>query len=299
VTAAAVTAALVVAVGGALRLALLAGRRARVVRRFRDPTGDPAGIRMPAFAPMTAPPRLASALADAAIDIAPDTAFSLWCAAVPLAAVVALVVAGPVPGAGAVIAGVTGPLVLLHSRRGRADARLESQLPAGLEAVARALRSGASLRQAVEEAAGRTPGRLGDELGRVAVQAARGYPLVGALEAMARRRPLPGVRLAVAALCLGAETGGTQARAVDGVATTLRDRLGVAAEVKALSAQARMSALVMSVAPLAFGAFAAATDPRTAAFLFHTMAGSLLLGAGALLDGAGWLWMSRLSRVAA
>ena len=118
-----------------------------------------------------------------------------------------------------------------------------------------------------------------------------------ALEGLGERQPLPGVRLAVAALCLGVETGGAQARAVDGVASTLRDRLAVTAEVRALSAQARLSALIIGVAPVGFGAFAAATDPRTARFVFHTVPGLLLLATGLALDALGWLWMRRLSRV--
>jgi tight adherence protein B len=120
---------------------------------------------------------------------------------------------------------------------------------------------------------------------------------VAALEAFAARRPSPGVRLAVAALCLGVDTGGAQARAVDGVAATMRERLAVEAELRALSSQARMSALVIGLAPLGFGAFAAATDPRTSDFLLHTPAGLAFVCVGLLLDGAGWLWMQRLCRV--
>ena len=132
----------------------------------------------------------------------------------------------------------------------------------------------------------------------MADQAGHGAGLVEALEALAARRPRPGVRLAVAALCLGVDTGGAQARAVDGVAATMRERLAVEAEVRALSSQARMSALVIGLAPLGFGAFAAATDPRTSEFLLHTPVGLALVCVGLLLDGAGWLWMQRLCRVA-
>ena len=181
------------------------------------------------------------------------------------------------------------------------------ELPLALESIARSLRSGASVRQAIGEAAAarragpgrRRPGagRLQAELATVADQAGHGAGLVEALEALAARRPSPGVRLAVAALCLGVDTGGAQARAVDGVAATMRERLAVEAEVRALSSQARMSALVIGLAPLGFGAFAAATDPRTSEFLLHTPAGLALVSVGLLLDGAGWLWMQRLCRV--
>ena len=65
------------------------------------------------------------------------------------------------------------------------------------------------------------------------------------------------------------------------------------------SSQARISALVIGLAPVGFGAFAATTDPRTAEFMFHTPAGLALLVAGLVLDTLGWLWMQRLARVAA
>jgi tight adherence protein B len=181
--------------------------------------------------------------------------------------------------------------------RGRGAALVEAALPECLESVARALRSGASLRQAVGEAATTTPGALGKELDRVADEAGHGMPLVASLEELGLRRPLPGLQLAVAALCLGSETGGAQAQAVDGVATTIRERLAIVAEARALAPQARMSALVIGLAPVGFGVFAASTDPRTAQFLLHTSAGLILLAAGLTLDGLGWLWMQRLCRV--
>ena len=157
----------------------------------------------------------------------------------------------------------------------------------------------AKMKQAVAEAATATPGVLGNELKRVAEAAARGTPLVQALETWGDRCPRPGVRLAVAALCLGAETGGAQARAVDGVAATLRERLAVAGEVKALTSQARAWMLVIAAAPVAFCVFASATDPRTSTFLFRTPAGLICMAAGISLDIAGGFWMRRLCRVTA
>jgi tight adherence protein B len=124
-----------------------------------------------------------------------------------------------------------------------------------------------------------------------------GVPLAAALDGWAARRPLPAVRLGVAALALAAETGGASARAVDGVAETIRGRLAVGAEVRALSAQARLSALVIVLAPLAFTALAMASDKGTTTFLFQTPAGLACLVAGLGLDAIAAFWMQRLSRV--
>jgi len=210
---------------------------------------------------------------------------------------VAAVVGGPglVVVAGLVVAG--GPslgLVLLGDRR---DRRIEGRLPEALEAVARALRSGASLRLALAEATPAVPGALGRDLRSVVAAAEAGVPLAAALDGWVDRRPLPGVRLAVATLGLGVEAGGARARALDGVAATLRGRLAVAAEVRALSSQARLSGLVIALSPIAFSALSTATDRQTAAFLFRTPLGlgCLLLGLG--LDALAAAWMVRLCQV--
>jgi tight adherence protein B len=301
----------VVALGAAARAAARAGRHATIaVRLPSDAAGGGQRLRPP-----PPPAWLEAALLDAAVDIPAATVWAAWLAALVVAALGAVVVSGVAAGVlAALVVGGVAP-VALRARRGRADSRLEEQLPLALESIARSLRSGASVRQAIAEAAaapgglrggaragggrrGSTRGRLQTELAIVADQAGHGAGLVEALEALAARRPRPGVRLAVAALCLGVDTGGAQARAVDGVAATMRERLAVEAEVRALSSQARMSALVIGLAPLGFGAFAAATDPRTSEFLLHTPVGLALVGVGLLLDGAGWLWMQRLCRVA-
>ena len=289
---------LVLTLGGVTRLAVASGQRGGVVRRL-DGAGPAPGAEGVLRRLGGRPPRwLAPALVAGGVDVEPAVAWALWWIGGGLLFLVVLVGGGPLPAALVLVTAAVVPVLTLRSRRGHGPARVEAALPGALEAMARALRSGGSMRQAVEEAAAATSGPLSDELRLVSAQAARGAPLVTALQALGERQPLPGVRLAVAALCLGVETGGAQARAVDGVAATLRDRLAVAAEVRALSAQARLSAIVIGLAPLGFGAFAAATDPRTAAFVFHTVPGLLLLAVGLTLDAVGWLWMRRLCRVA-
>jgi tight adherence protein B len=182
--------------------------------------------------------------------------------------------------------------------RRRAE-RYEAAVPEVLENLARALRSGAGLRPALAEAAADGPVPPRADLAAVVAAADRGAALVPALEEWAHRRPSPSVRLAVAALCLGVETGGAQARALDGVAATLRQRLAAAAEARALATQARASALVIALAPVAFCALATGTDPRVGAFLFRTPAGLAALAAGLGLDAVGAWWMARLTRLPA
>jgi tight adherence protein B len=71
----------------------------------------------------------------------------------------------------------------------------------------------------------------------------------------------------------------------------------VAAEVRALSSQARLSGLVIAAAPLVFSGLASVTDARTAEFLFRTPPGLACLVAGLGLDACAAAWMARLCRV--
>jgi tight adherence protein B len=292
------------ATSGALVLALFVAARAVVRRRWAHRVsrrlGAPGELRPRVPLVVPAPARLSSALADAAIDIAPD---AIATGAVASAGVACI--AGAALGGAALAlllpallgAGALGALVAL---RGRGDRVYAHALPLGLDLVARSLRTGASLHQAVSEAGDATPGAVGSDLRAVATECRLGRPLVAAVEAWAVRRPLPGVRLAAAALCLGAETGGAQARAVDGVAATLREHVALHGEVRALTSQARTSALVIAVAPVLFCALTVAVDPASATFLLRTPIGLALLAVGVGLDALSAAWMHRLtSRVAA
>ena len=189
---------------------------------------------------------------------------------------------------------IAPPLVLwrlaAEERRRRARA-----LPALLEDVARGLRSGASLRQALELSVERADVTLRAELGLVCDKVARGGSLEAALGTWCERQPVEGLRLAVAALVLGIDAGAAHGRALDGVAASLRDRLAVNRELVALSSQAQASAAVMAAAPVVFAGFAVAADHRSAHFLLGTPTGLACLAAGLTLDGIAAWWMLRLT----
>jgi tight adherence protein B len=176
--------------------------------------------------------------------------------------------------------------------------RVVDELPVMLEDIARALRAGSSLRQACCDAAvGASPARVA--LAGAMARAERGVPLGTVFRSWATQSTAAELRIAAGALALAATAGGPQARAVDGVALTLRERRAAASEVRAHSAQARLSALVIGALPLAFLAWAALTDRRTVAFLVGAPAGWVCLALGVALEATGALWMRRILRRAA
>lgn len=172
-------------------------------------------------------------------------------------------------------------------------------LPDWLEAVARAVRSGASLGQGLSlavRAVRDTP--LGSDAAALARELSEGRTVAEAIDRFGGDSPGEARRLACRALSLVAELGGPPGLLLDGISATLRDRLAAGREARALATQARASAVVMATAPAAFAAVGAATDGRVATFLLGTPLGLLCLVSGLALEVAGGWWMARLVRSA-
>jgi tight adherence protein B len=284
-------AALVVATAASTRAAVRSVARARTTARL----AAGCSARRPKL--LTPPAWIGRRLAAADVEADASVVWTSLVAAAAVAVPAAALSAGPGLAVVVTAALVAGPLVALTLNADRRDRRLEAALPEALEGMARSLRSGASVRLALGEAASGATGVLAADLRGVSGAVAAGAPLPAALDGWAERRPLTGVRLAVAAVGLGAETGGASARALDGVAETLRGRLAVAAEVRSLSSQASLSGLVIALAPVAFSALATMSDARTADFLFRTPLGLACLVVGLGLDAVAAVWMARLCRV--
>jgi tight adherence protein B len=274
--------------GPIVAAALVSGaRRAAAAERIRA-LGTGRRWRLPARARAV----ITRALADADITLEPEAAIELWTGATVAAGVVAVAMSpGLVPPA-LLVACATPPAVLWVLRT-RAHGRYVAALPLALEQIAAHLRGGGTVGQGVAElAAGDGP--LANDLQRVQARADLGVGLADALAAWPAERELEDVRAVAGALAVAETLGGRSAHALDGLAASLRDRLGAAAEARSLSAQARLSALVVGASPLAYLVFSALVDPASVGLLVRTGAGRLCLGLGLLLEVVAVLWMRRI-----
>lgn len=163
-----------------------------------------------------------------------------------------------------------------------------------LDALAAEVRSGGALRRALEAAAvvGRARQRTAD-----AVRCDIARAVLDAVDAPAGQTSLhPATAVAAQAITSALQLGGAQALALDSAATLLRERHAVAQERAAHSAQARLSARVMTVVPVAFTGWVLLTNAEARAAT-ATPFGSGALTAGVMLNVTGWLWMRRIVRV--
>lgn len=200
---------------------------------------------------------------------------------------------------GAIVAPAVGAAVVagaLRQTRDRGATRADAVLPELVEHVGRGLRAGFDLRGALSAAAGSVPGVHARELDGAVARLGAGADLAAALAPWVDRHDRPPVRLVVAALEVASAAGGARARALDGVAGTLRSRLAVDREVRSLASQASASAVVLVALPVVFGVVGSVADPRLAHTLFATAPGLACVGVAALLDGLGAAWMQRILR---
>jgi tight adherence protein B len=229
------------------------------------------------------------------VPVRAQDAWRWFRAAVVSGAVVGQLLAGPVLAVIVVAIIGSAPFGVAALWRSRQVAAFDATLATALDAMARGVRSGGSLAAAIGEAAPAVRGGVARDVRRVTSSVERGQPLRHALLDWSERRPRPSVRLAVGALVLAAESGGPPARVIEEVAGALRARLQVEGEARALAAQARLSALVVGLAPIGFVALTSATDSRNAHTLFATPVGVSCLVAGLFLDVVGAVWMHRIS----
>ena len=123
------------------------------------------------------------------------------------------------------------------------------QLPDTLNLLRGTLRAGFSLMQGIEAIASEVGDPMGVELRRVLAEARLGRPLDGALSDMATRLRSPDFEWAVMAIGIQREVGGNLAELLENVAETMRARERLRRDVKALTAEGRMSAIVIGIMP--------------------------------------------------
>jgi len=141
---------------------------------------------------------------------------------------------------------------LLNKRRVRLKT-FASQLPDALELVARALRAGHSLAAGMHVVAEEMPAPISAEFGRVYEEQNLGVPVEDSLKAICERVPNLDLRFFVTSVLIQRQTGGDLAEILDKIGYVIRERYRILGQVKALTAEGRLSGVILIALP--FGLF--------------------------------------------
>jgi len=137
---------------------------------------------------------------------------------------------------------------LLHKRASRLKT-FGAQLPEALELVARALRAGHSLAAGLHVVAEEMPAPVADEFNRVYEEQNLGIPIEDALKSMCDRVPNLDLRFFVTSVIIQRMTGGDLAEILDKIGYVVRERFRILGQVKALTAEGRLSGVILIALP--------------------------------------------------
>jgi tight adherence protein B len=212
-------------------------------------------------------------------------------------AFIALFVLG-LPVAGAGVAGFLGafgiPRWVLNKMTVRRQQKFLAQLANGIDIIVRGVKSGLPLNECLQVIARESPEPLGSEFRDVVEQQRLGVPIAEGLERMSERLPLPEVRFLTIVIGIQQQAGGNLSEALANLASVLRDRQALAMKVKALSAEAKASAMVLASLPPAVMFMVYISSPDYIMPLFTTLPGRFMIALGAVWMLTGVLIMRKM-----
>jgi tight adherence protein B len=185
-------------------------------------------------------------------------------------------------------------LRLLASRRATA---FERQLPDVLFLMATSLNSGFGLSQALDAVVRDAPDPVATELARAQAETRLGTDLVDALDRVAVRMDSTTMAWTVMAMRIQSDVGGNLAETLRTTAQTLRDRESLHRQVRTLSAEGRLSAVILIALPIALFFYMMAVNRDYLSLLWSTGLGILMLVATGALLAIGVFWMRRVVQV--
>lgn len=215
-------------------------------------------------------------------------------AAAFVAAVIGFLLGGLVPAFLLLVMAPVGLLLLLHVLVSRRRRKFAEQVPDALQMLAGGLRAGHSLLRAVDAAAEENESPMKEELSRVVNETRIGRDLGESLADVARRTANEDFASITRAIEIHREVGGDLAQVLDNVGETIRDRTQLRGQVKALSAEGRMSALVLMALPIVMFFGLTLFNPLYSKVFLTTFPGFLMIVTAVVLLAAGGFWLSRL-----
>lgn len=199
----------------------------------------------------------------------------------------------PVGGAVAAVVAIV-PVVLVQAKARKRLRTFEEQLPDTLKLIAGSLRAGFSLLQGLDAVTKESSEPTKKELGLVLAEARLGRAVEDALGDAAERMESRDLAWAVMAVRLQREVGGNLAELLDTVAETMAERDRLRREIRALTAEGRLSGVVLGIFPPAFGGVLYVIRPGYIDSLFSESLGIAAVIAAAGMAVVGFLWLRKI-----
>ena len=201
-----------------------------------------------------------------------------------------------IAAAGGLAGGTLALLLSLKSMRDRRYRKLETQLPDAADVLVRSLKAGHPIVSSIRLVARELPDPIGTEFAIVADEMTYGLDLETAMNNLGLRVGQEDFTLIVMATNIQASTGGNLAEILGNISRVVRERLKLRLKVKSLSAEGRLSAIILSVIPLALFGLLAVVAPNFYGEIWGESKAQIILAGAAIWLVLGNVIMFRMVR---
>lgn len=197
-------------------------------------------------------------------------------------------------------AGIIGfaiPPILVQRARVKRNVLFNKQLSESLTIMSNCMRSGYSFQQAMQSIATEMPPPISTEFGRVVREMSYGVSMEQALTNMVSRVNNSDLALLVSAVLTSAQIGANLSEILDTIADTVRDRIKLRGEVRILSAQGRISGVIIGLLPVVIILVLMLINPTYFSGFVSTVIGKVLIVVSIMMEALGFFVISRITNI--
>ena len=181
--------------------------------------------------------------------------------------------------------------------RGRRLRAFNDQLGDTINLMVNSLRAGYSVMQAMDAVAQEMGTPISTEFGRVGQEVQLGLTLEQALSNMLRRVPSDDLDMMITAINVQREVGGNLAEVLDSISHTIRERIRIKGEIRALTAQSRYSGYMVAMVPIILSVVIYLIQPEFMSLLFTERCGWIMLGVAVVGIVAGFVVIGKIVNI--
>ncbi|MFJ5860720.1 type II secretion system F family protein [Pseudarthrobacter sp. NPDC092439] len=186
---------------------------------------------------------------------------------------------------------------VLTIKTDRRQGKFEAQLVDTIQMLIGGLRAGHSVMRSLEAAGLESEAPTSEELRRIVNETRIGKDLGQALEETAERMDSEDFRWVGQAIQINREVGGDLAEVLEQVAGTIRERSEIKGQVRSLSAEGKMSAIVLMAMPAAVAVMLSFINPGYMRVFVEEPIGNMMVAVSVVMFIIGGVWMSRTVKI--
>ena len=179
------------------------------------------------------------------------------------------------------------PDVYVNVKKDKRMKALNNQLPEALSIISSGLRAGFSFPQAMAVVSREMDPPIAEEFGKVIRENALGKTMEDALNNFSERTDNEDIDMFIMALLIQRQVGGNLAEILDNISHTIRERVRIQGEIQTLTAQGRISAIIIVLLPIAVGAILGLMNPTYLLPLIETTIGLVMVVMAVILQITG------------